>query len=524
MKLKYNKNDGKLLLSAMEKNVNTTKVIISDLQDGCSYLVNMLNNPSAGLSGKAYQAASTLFAQFVEPTLTKVEMAVQDIESDMKIFEQEITIFDRFRDTIFDENLLLEELDLKKRQRENVQDQLNFLNNLHLGSILIQYVMENLLYEGKGMESVINQYDKEIQEIESKLRALQEFSYQTKSLFEDSLIVFQKAMLGVKALSAGSFDTQGRFSVPSGTDMSWLTELTEQSLESGGRKPQDKIKILMKTYGLNKERAEAFLEYNEKFKVYAKKQRWNKARATYEYMSLIASIRYGNDIKWRIFAGLMPFSELNKSLKKLGIEDVEGFKNTLDKKSEKAESNDLIHIFGSLALMNNPEKRLSNLATDSYFFPLIPFILNQIPIPFILNQIPISSILNQNSGVVKEFLKERMQAHNEGDLSAFATFRGDIASGSFDEADVRADLDALILNYRIQNDNQPITEIISDYATYPVDYRLEVIKIFGSEKAFKNKVYQCITDPADLLLKFSYKNFFTEDDAKRFWELYEGIK
>lgn len=229
MGLKYSKSDGQLLTSALEHNLSVADQIVSDLQEGVSRLTTALD--SGDLSGKAYHAANTLFKSIIEPTLSKLKSATGDVKSDLGQFKSAISAFDHFNDPIYDKDEITHALEIKRQQKATVENQIRFFNDTLMTGIAKDAV-ENLFFEGKQLESVLAHYEQEIKKLEDKLRILEETSWQTSSLFQDSLTVFQDALKGAKVLRKGSFDAQGNFKVSSSSDMSWYKQMMGQELDS----------------------------------------------------------------------------------------------------------------------------------------------------------------------------------------------------------------------------------------------------------------------------------------------------
>ena len=238
MGLKYSKTDGQLLTSALEHNLSTADQIVSDLQEGVSRLTTLLDNGE--LSGKAYHAASTLFKSIIEPTLSKLKNATGDVKKDLGQFKSAISAFDHFNDSIYDKDEITHALEIKRQQLATVENQIRFFNDMMVTGIA-KNAIENLVFEGKQLESVQSHYQQEIKKLEDMLRILEETSWQTSSLFQDSLIVFQDALQGAKVLRKGNFDSNGNFKIPSNSDMSWYKQMMGQklssSLVSGERDP-----------------------------------------------------------------------------------------------------------------------------------------------------------------------------------------------------------------------------------------------------------------------------------------------
>lgn len=229
MGLKYNKNDGQLLSSALKHNLEIADQIVEDVQEGVDHLLSMIDDPFGPLEGQAYHAAATLFQEIVKPTLSKLKEATNEIKGELTTFDNERRNFDQFPDPVYDMDDLKEHLEIKKQQKATVDFQMNLFNN-QLANAIAKKAVEDFVYEGQRLQSVANHYEQEIQEIEAKIRILEEFSNATASLFQESLHTFQNAMNGAKALKTGSFDSKGNFSMSSNSDLSWYKKITGKDI------------------------------------------------------------------------------------------------------------------------------------------------------------------------------------------------------------------------------------------------------------------------------------------------------
>ncbi|GAB7391721.1 hypothetical protein [Lactococcus garvieae] len=229
MGLKYNKNDGQLLSSALTHNLEIADQIVEDVQEGVNHLLSMIGDPFGGLEGQAYHAAGTLFQEIVKPTLSKLKEATEDIKDELRTFDYERSNFNTFPDPVYDMDDIVEHLEIKKQQKATVDFQMNLFNN-QLANSIAKKAMEDFIYEGQRLQSVANHYEDEIKELEAKKRILEEFSSATASLFQESLHTFQNAMNGAKALKTGSFDSQGNFSMSSSSDLSWYKKITGKDI------------------------------------------------------------------------------------------------------------------------------------------------------------------------------------------------------------------------------------------------------------------------------------------------------
>ncbi|AWN65808.1 hypothetical protein LL14B4_06310 [Lactococcus lactis subsp. lactis] len=230
MGLKYTKADGESLVSALTANVSSAEEIINDLQEGVNHLTSQLDNPSSGLSGKAYHAANTLFKQIVVPTLSELKSATTTIQSELSTYSFAIKAFDHYPDSVYDKEEFERLLNLKRQQKALTENHINIFMQA-LSTALSKTATENLIFEGKGLETVVNHYEKEIQELQDKIQILETVEGQTSSLFEHSLQDFQQALQGAKALKQGSFDSKGNFTFNKSQDLSWYQKLTGKNVD-----------------------------------------------------------------------------------------------------------------------------------------------------------------------------------------------------------------------------------------------------------------------------------------------------
>ncbi|MCT0017169.1 hypothetical protein EFE32_10110 [Lactococcus lactis subsp. lactis] len=231
MGLKYTKADGESLVSALTANVSSAEEIINDLQEGVNHLTSQLDNPSSGLSGKAYHAANTLFKQIVVPTLSELKSATTTIQSELSTYSFAIKAFDHYPDSVYDKEEFERLLNIKRQQKALTENHINIFMQA-LSTAVSKTATENLIFEGKGLESVVNHYEKEIQELQDKIQILETVEGQTSSLFEHSLQDFKQALQGAKGLKQGSFDSRGNFTFNKGQNLSWYQKLTGKNVDN----------------------------------------------------------------------------------------------------------------------------------------------------------------------------------------------------------------------------------------------------------------------------------------------------
>lgn len=227
MGLKYTKADGESLVSALTANVSSAEEIINDLQEGVDHLLSVVGEPFnfSGLSGQAYQAARTLFQEVIVPILSELKSATETIKSESTTYQNSIKAFDRYPDAVYDKDEFERLLEIKRQQKALTENHINIFMQA-LNTAVAKTATENLIFQGKGLESVVNHYEQEIRELEEKKQILEEVESQTSSLFEHSLQDFKQALQGAKALKQGSFDSKGNFTFNKNQDMSWYKKLT----------------------------------------------------------------------------------------------------------------------------------------------------------------------------------------------------------------------------------------------------------------------------------------------------------
>lgn len=167
MGLKYTKSEGEALVTALTSNVTTAEEIINDLQAGVNHLTSQLGDPSSDLSGKAYHAANTLFKQIVVPTLTELKSATTTVQSELSTYKNSIKAFDRHSDSVYDKAEFEHLLNIKRQQKSLTENHINIFMQA-LSTALSKTATENIIFEGKGLESVVNHYEKEIRNWKKK--------------------------------------------------------------------------------------------------------------------------------------------------------------------------------------------------------------------------------------------------------------------------------------------------------------------------------------------------------------------
>lgn len=205
-------------------------------------------------------------------------------------------------------------------------------------------------------------------------------------------------------------------------------------------------------YGLTYEQAVYLFEvYDKHFAEYADKMGWDEQEGSYQYFMMLASIAY-QGTSWSLTAGVLPTdrdeespyevskdSEWYKRMKEMGLSEQEirtlsNFDtNTRDVQSTNDENGD--------GLIDDNDKITVNADND-----------------FLHMSASAAVQLNPNA------LKAIPDTGTFGQADEYSNYKGDVASGSFDFADVRANVDSSNLSRRIKSGNLDPFTAMDGYA------------------------------------------------------------
>lgn len=247
----YNSGDSELLIQTLTDNLKSSKEIFDKINRGTQYLNSVID--SGTLSGAAYRAGQSLFQTYIAPMIQKLDSAISDIQGDLDSYkkaEQKV----RTLSSHLDEALLTQKLDNTNRLIQLVEQK------MEEDKKVIQKFMSSGfegvasgLAELPGLDGQLNNLKELKHDYEKKLRALQEFSSSTSSLFTDSLQAFKYALQGVEVINQSRASVDGTITFPRGADMSWSSKLQSEVFSSNLSKIKNNKsdKIEMKWVKLN---------------------------------------------------------------------------------------------------------------------------------------------------------------------------------------------------------------------------------------------------------------------------------
>lgn len=358
----------------------------------------------------------------------------------------------------------------------------------------------------------------------------------TINLIEKTISDIQKAFTDMHNTDDRTADTFGgaklellSISINQGNE--WTDYMKERNKNKGAILDQ-----YMTDYGLTLYEAELLYRYDVAFVEYAIEHDLSPMEASYQYSMLIASFVYKDEdlfmqAGWKANGGVVISDRKLKKIftKELGFTEDEY--NALD---------------NGVTRNHNPKLYGNGEGKDDNEQVIRPD-----DIPETVGDYNSRSDLAHTHGAIAIMLKSDIDAQNgydsipkpsggsslfqppePGHMDGFATFHGDIASGSIDQRDARADADAVNIVTRMRESNYADSPVktMDDYhqEVYvegrPNQKRMEILEgNFGSEEALKNHIYAEITDLQDLLIQpIKDNDDGTFDDADKMWNYIEG--
>ncbi|MDR0298612.1 MAG: LXG domain-containing protein [Streptococcaceae bacterium] len=225
MGLKYNALDSQLFVDAIKSNAQQGLEIIGQVDHGNQHLVNSLGN-GTGLSGAAYTAGEGLIREIVVPATSQFRSAIEDVLSDVSAYQSAENSVYQYGD--LDEDDLEEQINNKKVQKSSFKNQIEYYTEMAYSNPALY---DSMMSAARRAQQLLDETERQLNDLQKQLTALQEFEYQTSSLFKDSLTAFSDIVKGISALNGITVDASGYY-YTNGADMSWLTKLEDKRFSS----------------------------------------------------------------------------------------------------------------------------------------------------------------------------------------------------------------------------------------------------------------------------------------------------
>ena len=454
MGVKYSASESSQLMEAMANNIQVANEVTDRLSQGCDHLIAALD--SGELMGAAYTAGKGLFSEIIIPAIKKLQAAVDDIQTELNSY--------RIADAQVAEygNLDLDQLKKTKELREKqlasikkaIEAKESFLERMKsIATFNIVSHMESLVI----LSSAESQIETQIKELEEKIEKLEFFVAQVSQYFSDSLEVLRLAIQGATQLSEIIVDSDGNY-YADGLDMSWVQKMKDVKIESHKldkdisvtQAEKDKKKIvddLVSSYNLDESTANVLYKLQQGILKKAKHEGWTNEKVLYEYNRLVASPVYGVRATWRGLAGVVDAqntNDLDIILADYGISEEERilFKDKIRKQYESNHSKDLAHEAVQIASFTELSWGDRDL-----------------------------SKLDGRKGLIAHIISTIGNSTRIGDLSVNtekyeSSFKGDIDSGRYDDADFNSDLDAITSYERMISKDVETKDVFKVQADY----------------------------------------------------------
>ncbi|EOB3522670.1 EndoU domain-containing protein [Enterococcus faecalis] len=224
MGLIYSSSDSSAMMRALSSNLAVARTTTSELTAGCQKLIAAIDGHT--LSGAAYNAGKGLFSELVIPTIHRMTAAVDNVQSDLAKY----SAADAFiaSEGFLDEDKLKLKIKIMKANQQLLHDSARAVATLaHSQPIpgiyeLLQNAQRTFIKMAESMQQDIDKLHKQIQK-------LNEFDRQTKNLFATSLEEMQLAMQGILVLNETTVKSNGLYTLPSGVDKSYFTEIKKDT-------------------------------------------------------------------------------------------------------------------------------------------------------------------------------------------------------------------------------------------------------------------------------------------------------
>lgn len=228
MGLVYDPKDAEALTNAIKASINTGEQLIESLLSGCNHLISVVNGKE--LSGAAYTAGKGLFEEIILPMVKKGEDALEDLKSDLSLFENEVFNIKSspYGHKLLDEDHIKKQLEIYRTQQTVTNQMLQTLTGLGSSTVGGNSLTE--MYSGMASQyrGLLNTFEDDIRKAEEQLKLLSQFDSGTSNLFtksSESLKTLYSSMLILN-------DTQvnpktGSYSLPKGVDKKWFNNMTK---------------------------------------------------------------------------------------------------------------------------------------------------------------------------------------------------------------------------------------------------------------------------------------------------------
>lgn len=179
--LVYDPSDSRRVMDALSANLAAARSRLDATRQACARL-GVAVAPGGQLSGKAYTAVGALFSQGISPRLTAEIGKLDAIQADLDRYA--------YADAkvaplgVLKEDELNIQLTASRIQRDATQRMIDFNRSAAAGMAAIPGVSDALHEVNRRLELVLDQLERDVNDLEGRVRALQMFESDTRGLFK----------------------------------------------------------------------------------------------------------------------------------------------------------------------------------------------------------------------------------------------------------------------------------------------------------------------------------------------------
>lgn len=493
----------RMKLTAAKEQVNSLRRVSNQLNDQVDSIQNVITmfSDDNKLSGRGYTQAKDFGMAVVVNAWRALRVACEAIA---RSANKMVTQYESMVDT---KSWSDEELDMKIQRLVQMKRQL--MGTVQQLSHLKQKASDagqdttGLADSIRGCNELTGNIEQALQRLRQIKHHLHEFDGQSASLVQDAQSLLDAARNGIAEMNNG-IHNNGTISMPSESALNWIDEVNALAEKYDTRR-QRFIDVMSEAFGIDKPTAVDLYKLQQGIERYAEKHHKGKKWAIYEYSRLVATLGgYGEGVfkkfVWAQAGCDIPKAQFSMLLEKYGASSI-GRKLLLRQHQVFSSKTDMAHEMVIIASLTGEAK---DNDTSNYGIVLLSYCFTR----------RLGTAFS-NHGVKNEFRDN-------------VSYRGDIVSGSYSNADFSADVDAENIYQRMmkaQSIKQAFNVPVNYYegiADGTVNRKTEFIKNNGGWKNINAKINAWT--PEDEMLTFYKVNGSQINKAKKSFKQYLDSK
>ncbi|WP_431770456.1 transposase [Streptococcus gallolyticus] len=284
---------------------------------------------------------------------------------------------------------------------------------------------------------------------ETILDDLRSYDSYSVTLFNELETIKIQITTGLSQIGSSWNASSGTFTIPD--DLSWATTLTSLSTSKKSVEDIEKADIIndyMQTYGFDRETATILFDLQQGIIKQAQKEDWSNQKVIYEFNRIVASFYY-TATRWYGVAGTLAEKDRDELLEKYGVAAIKipKLQEALSDNHANSTSKDFLHEAVQLSAFTEGSwgKSAFDMATIAHVMSTVGN-----------NVYQYVNIFGTKIPIIVPMEKYEI------------SFKGDIDSGRYDDADFNSDLDA-INTYQRMCDADNVEDIFKINTKYNSD-------------------------------------------------------